>query len=1108
MSADSFLADDDDDDDDSDEEFLTHHHHNSNDPSNKASSSSQRHRPQNREALVRQKLLENFYGKSAVAAARKSQQLPLPPSASSQLDDSDSDDDDDDIDDKGQGRNGDSSRTRSNKGRASLDWNSPNFDAVSYTRQHVYESSMQSLLETEEHLALQVRTLDSTMQTLVYENYSRFIDATDAIRSVGINVSAHEAGLNDLVRDMPAIEERARLMEDELGNVRDQVAEKIRVKRLLSRLDGLLKLPQTLRQQIVDGKYQAAARQYASAGAILRKHSDGFESLRTIESECHAIRHQLRKDLRRKLWHWSGRAVHAETDNDSDALYPTSPSGAADDGAAAAAATTVPAPRSLAEIFECAGALGLLSNRNSEDDDDDEQDGFEGDGDDQDEAPADAEDLQAMSLAAAMRLLDRLLDAHLIQVQERRFAGPLGGESSNEFQMHGSAHFHSSASSTMSLLKIPSLHSDSSAAEGGRSLVPVEVLHGIAEVAQIFLRQFGGATTAAATTNPALLEFVSEAFNTFLLHVRATLLEEEESLGEDATGIGGSAATPTGAPDEAREESAGGTGGVGLAPDVSPALHVLVSAVRDLSDRLVAAHIPGLTTDFVQRFVDQVVTLNESMVRRRVDQTFFKLRQAVLQTCLIPLVERTVALRSESTDPSSLLPTLVQLGGSTLSDCLQLVDDTIRSVFAASADGTAHPTPPPSDSPLLKEAVQVSANRFAGWLASALEILAGGESSDPAFLLEAPLGDSDDKVDDSTALEGTDIHAHLSTSMAVEDLGELSADNNDMLDRIDQAYKALHAAADDEEDFKADSVNGELILALAEMCRLAQGAVSESLEQSIASHVGSKKKQRGLFPSDESKSAALDCNTEIARTFQMAGSRLVVLFATNRGTSIAQALCRDLASRLGQDTLIAPPAPSSQAYDALELVKQTCLECAALYGGPERAGPVPTMEDNTANLSFLSTPVLARKTGLQLDVERMFKEKVIIYPHPQERLEASRCVVVSLALKVAFRALLEHVRLSVVTVDGLRQLHIDTEFLKLLVPHYIPKDYTLQGSNVYSSLSALLADVLTSATERCVDAEDIDSDDIEQEAREAVRAFMLDVEGTEVADKFMIQSDN
>ena len=119
-----------------------------------------------REALVRRKLLQNFYGKSALPDEDASAPATAHRSSSG---------------------TSSSRRNHGNKpvldGATTDDLDSPAFDPVQHAVQHIRTSTTHELLETEEKLALSVRTLDSTMQTLVYENYSRFIDATDAVRS-------------------------------------------------------------------------------------------------------------------------------------------------------------------------------------------------------------------------------------------------------------------------------------------------------------------------------------------------------------------------------------------------------------------------------------------------------------------------------------------------------------------------------------------------------------------------------------------------------------------------------------------------------------------------------------------------------------------------------------------------------------------------------------------------------------------------------------------------------------------------------------------------------------------------------------------------------------
>ena len=47
-------------------------------------------------------------------------------------------------------------------------------------------------MDKETEMVRNIRSLDSDMQTLVYENYNKFITATDTIRKVGLmGIGAH-----------------------------------------------------------------------------------------------------------------------------------------------------------------------------------------------------------------------------------------------------------------------------------------------------------------------------------------------------------------------------------------------------------------------------------------------------------------------------------------------------------------------------------------------------------------------------------------------------------------------------------------------------------------------------------------------------------------------------------------------------------------------------------------------------------------------------------------------------------------------------------------------------------------------------------------------------
>ena len=84
-----------------------------------------------------------------------------------------------------------------------LDINSIAFDSDLYLSSHIRvrncicrnnilmshlnkEKKLNELMDLENDVVKEIRSLDSEMQTLVYENYNKFISATDTIRKVRI----------------------------------------------------------------------------------------------------------------------------------------------------------------------------------------------------------------------------------------------------------------------------------------------------------------------------------------------------------------------------------------------------------------------------------------------------------------------------------------------------------------------------------------------------------------------------------------------------------------------------------------------------------------------------------------------------------------------------------------------------------------------------------------------------------------------------------------------------------------------------------------------------------------------------------------------------------
>ena len=67
-----------------------------------------------------------------------------------------------------------------------------------YLQQLLKQTRLDALLVKHIEMSTEIKSLDSDMQMLVYENYNKFISATDTIRSMKSNVDGMDANMQEL----------------------------------------------------------------------------------------------------------------------------------------------------------------------------------------------------------------------------------------------------------------------------------------------------------------------------------------------------------------------------------------------------------------------------------------------------------------------------------------------------------------------------------------------------------------------------------------------------------------------------------------------------------------------------------------------------------------------------------------------------------------------------------------------------------------------------------------------------------------------------------------------------------------------------------------------
>lgn len=180
------------------------------------------------------------------------------------------------------------------------DINGPHFDPELYLNKLRRECSLAELMDHETCMVKQIRSLDSDMQTLVYENYNKFISATDTIRKMKNDFKKMEDEMDCLSTNMSAITEFSARISGTLQDQHVQITKLSGVHTLLRKLQFLFELPARLNKCLELQAYAQAVNSHRRARCVLQQYSH-LPSFKGIQDDCHAIMDKLAQELRQKF---------------------------------------------------------------------------------------------------------------------------------------------------------------------------------------------------------------------------------------------------------------------------------------------------------------------------------------------------------------------------------------------------------------------------------------------------------------------------------------------------------------------------------------------------------------------------------------------------------------------------------------------------------------------------------------------------------------------------------------------------------------------------------------------------------------------------------------
>ncbi|GJP40703.1 hypothetical protein CLOM_g358 [Closterium sp. NIES-68] len=179
------------------------------------------------------------------------------------------------------------------------DINSRAFDADSFVANLIREAKLDDLLQKHVSWAAEIKNLDSDMQMLVYENYSKFISATDTIRTMKDNVASMESSMDQLLRTVTTVQEQSTAINSSLSERRERIEQLNGTRSLLRKAQFIFDLPKRLRTYSKSHQYRAAVKAYVGALPILQSY--GETSFRTCKQEADDVMAGISKRLQARV---------------------------------------------------------------------------------------------------------------------------------------------------------------------------------------------------------------------------------------------------------------------------------------------------------------------------------------------------------------------------------------------------------------------------------------------------------------------------------------------------------------------------------------------------------------------------------------------------------------------------------------------------------------------------------------------------------------------------------------------------------------------------------------------------------------------------------------
>ncbi|KAI3917290.1 hypothetical protein MKX01_000067 [Papaver californicum] len=177
--------------------------------------------------------------------------------------------------------------------------NSPSFDPDQYMKLLIQKSNLEGLLQRHVEMAAEIKNLDTDLQMLVYENYNKFISATETIKRMKNNIVGMEVNMEQLLDKIVSVQSKSDMVNTSLFTKREHIEKLHRTRNLLRKVQFIYDLPTRLGKCIKSEAYVDAIKFYTGAMPIFKVYGDSsFQDCKRASEEAMGI---IVKNLQAKL---------------------------------------------------------------------------------------------------------------------------------------------------------------------------------------------------------------------------------------------------------------------------------------------------------------------------------------------------------------------------------------------------------------------------------------------------------------------------------------------------------------------------------------------------------------------------------------------------------------------------------------------------------------------------------------------------------------------------------------------------------------------------------------------------------------------------------------